>query len=110
MQCIRTTTLPCLFFELFPFVDFSCLGHNFVPSSQIDLKLGMHVYHINTECSAHEPQLHLDKQCILPGLLSNSGVLPQANTQAHTNFQIPLNQFPTPSHSYHVSDKAARGY
>ena len=31
----------------------------FVPSSQIDLKLGMHAHHINTDCSAQELQLQL---------------------------------------------------
>ena len=37
MQCIRTVTLAAVFFELFPFVDFSCPEYNF------NTIIGMHL-------------------------------------------------------------------
>ena len=48
MQCIRTVTLAAVLFELFPFVDFSCLEHNFntiiarhlIFGIQIDVDMG----------------------------------------------------------------------
>ena len=55
MQCIRIITLPCLLFEVFPFIKFSCPENNSKTIEGTLLKLHKIIKDIERKCNVQEP-------------------------------------------------------